>query len=439
MKAVLIRFSVGLVLASALAVVLSFAATPSPGRSSAACLPAWQVVPQALTEVHGVAAESLMDAWAAGSAQGGPPGTAAIEHWDGEKWSLSWQSSRAGRVLTAIAAAGPSAGWVVGYRSYARYPGQPSAPLIESWDGKSWRADKTPVLRNPAWLNGVVAVAVDNVWAVGARWVPPRAGRTRRPPWLIGHKGVIRTLIEHWNGTSWKVVPSRNIGPAFVRTRSGARTAAGENQLFGVAAFSASDVWAVGRNAIPRRSYPGQYRISTLVEHWNGKSWTLGPRPRRLGDIILQGGGPVLASSEYFLRWTGLGFTSVAAGPTGNLFALAVIGRTGSLWRFSGLRWRPLPLRRPPPLQPYLPRAITAVGDDNPWSMGYLSNVGGPSNPPLDAVAHWDGSEWRLTQLPTRGTIQASAATAQGDVWVGGTLVPLSGSSSQPVMIHYTC
>lgn len=440
-----IRFSAGLVLAGALAVVLSFVARPSPAGSFLACTPVWRVVPHVLTEVHGVAAESATDAWAAGSAQGGSSGTAAIEHWDGEKWSLSWQSGQVGSVFTAIAAYGSSAGWVVGYRSYAGHPGEPFSPLIESWDGTSWQVDKTPVLRGPAWLNGVVAVAADDVWAVGARWVPFRAGWMKRPPWLVRRPGVIRTLIEHWDGSSWRVVPSPNIGPAtLVRTRFGKRVAASENQLLGIAAIAANDIWVVGKNAFPRRTSYGSkryfdvYRVSTLVEHWDGMRWTVGPRPRRLGWSFPRS-VPVLRSSELFLRWTGLGFTDVAAAPTGDLFAVAVLGTTGSVRRFSGSSWHPLPLHRPPPLQPYLPRTVTTVGDDNPWSMGYLSNVGSPSNLPLDAAARWDGSQWRLAQLPTKGTIQASAATSQNDVWVGGTLVPLTGSSSQPSMLHYTC
>ena len=39
--------------------------------------------------------------------------------------------------------------------------------------------------------------------------------------------------VEHWNGTSWAIVPSPNMGT-------------GNNHLNGVAAVSASDVWAVG-------------------------------------------------------------------------------------------------------------------------------------------------------------------------------------------------
>ena len=38
------------------------------------------------------------------------------------------------------------------------------------------------------------------------------------------------------------------------------------NELFGVAAVSASDAWAVG-------SYYNGTKEKTLVERWNGKAW----------------------------------------------------------------------------------------------------------------------------------------------------------------------
>jgi hypothetical protein len=28
--------------------------------------------------------------------------------------------------------------------------------------------------------------------------------------WAVGYQGSTKTLIEHWNGFSWKVVPSPN-------------------------------------------------------------------------------------------------------------------------------------------------------------------------------------------------------------------------------------
>src|SRR5260221_4375134 len=59
-------------------------------------------------------------------------------------------------------------------------------------------------------------VSSSDVWAVGYA--------------LNGNSG--QSLIENWNGTSWSVVPSPNVGPW--------------NELNGVATVSANDIWAVG-------------------------------------------------------------------------------------------------------------------------------------------------------------------------------------------------
>jgi len=47
------------------------------------------------------------------------------------------------------------------------------------------------------------------------------------------------------------------------------------NELFGVAALSACDAWAVGDDLT---SNGGR---QTLTEHWNGSSWTVLPSPAR--------------------------------------------------------------------------------------------------------------------------------------------------------------
>ena len=53
--------------------------------------------------------------------------------------------------------------------------------------------------------------------------------------WAVGHGGTSSastTLTEHWDGTSWTLVPSLNPGTA--------------DSLLSVTATSATDVWAVG-------------------------------------------------------------------------------------------------------------------------------------------------------------------------------------------------
>jgi hypothetical protein len=72
--------------------------------------------------------------------------------------------------------------------------------------GRSWPAH-TP--EGIADLAAVVAVATDDVWAVGG---------------FVDHTAnAVRTLVEHWDGTAWSVVASANKGPS-------------DNHLWGISA-----------------------------------------------------------------------------------------------------------------------------------------------------------------------------------------------------------
>jgi hypothetical protein len=66
------------------------------------------------------------------------------------------------------------------------------------------------------------------------------------------------TLIEHWNGAAWSVVPSPNVG-------------AGSNALIAVDARSATDAWAVGSWTDTSGDIP---ILRPLVLHWNGVAWS---------------------------------------------------------------------------------------------------------------------------------------------------------------------
>jgi hypothetical protein len=63
----------------------------------------------------------------------------------------------------------------------------PPQTLIAHWNGKSWKAQRSPNPRFPLsgdGLGGVAAVSANQAWAVGA--------------------AVPRKLIFYWNGTTWK-------------------------------------------------------------------------------------------------------------------------------------------------------------------------------------------------------------------------------------------
>lgn len=86
-------------------------------------------------------------------------------------------------------------------------------------------------------LGAVAEVSPHDVWAVGYE----QRGTTTR------------TLIEHWNGASWSVVPSPDVQPNM-----------DSNALSRVAAVAPNDVWAVGNSESTTTNIQ-----QTLTEHYS--------------------------------------------------------------------------------------------------------------------------------------------------------------------------
>jgi hypothetical protein len=99
---------------------------------------------------------------------------------------------------------------------------QLSLALIEHWDGHVWSIvpSARPSVNDlvVATLYGVASTSATDVWAVGE--------------YSTGAANSAFTLIEHWNGVRWSIVPD----PA----------THGQAVLWQVSAVSSKDAWAVG-------------------------------------------------------------------------------------------------------------------------------------------------------------------------------------------------
>lgn len=118
--------------------------------------------------------------------------------------------------LAGVSAGGPSDVWAVG-----TIGGFQATPYVLHFDGTRWRQVDAPAAPDGSSLSGVVAVGHDDVWAVGSQDGQLRNGFA-----------VLRTLTEHFDGTAWSVVRSRD-------------DSRHDNSLAAVAADGES-VWAFG-------------------------------------------------------------------------------------------------------------------------------------------------------------------------------------------------
>jgi len=170
------------------------------------CAHAWTVVlqPQSIPgsgQLQGVSASSAADAWTVGSlfTDADQVGHTLTQHFDGTSWSAVASPdgpSASTSALTAVSSHAANDAWAVGLSIRTN---NLVRTLVVHWDGVEWSRLKSPNPGHPAngQLNGVAAITPDDVWAVGSS----------------GQGAPSRTLIEHWDGSTWSIVPSPNKGP----------------------------------------------------------------------------------------------------------------------------------------------------------------------------------------------------------------------------------
>jgi hypothetical protein len=232
--------------------------------------------------LESLTAISPTDMWAGGFilTNGGRSLFPLFEHFDGTKWT-ALETQFQGGTIFGISADATNDAWAVGNVGV-------STTFIEHWDGKTWTVVHSPSpgadKAGADILNGVVALAPNDVWAAGTSMPGPTP-----PPPLLDTPTI--TLIEHFNGTSWKVIPSPSVGP---------HSQFQSNQLWGITAVSANDVWAFG-SVFPA---DGSGQESTLVLHWDGIKWKIVPSPSPVNgnfrnDILF--GGTVIPQGDLWL------------------------------------------------------------------------------------------------------------------------------------------
>jgi hypothetical protein len=225
----------------------------------------WSIVssPNASTTqtniLSGVTCVSASDCWAVGYYVNGSAGQTVIERWDGSSWAIVSSPNTLptqDNILNGVTCVSASECWAVGYYNN----GSAAQSLIERWNGTSWAIVGSPdiLATQNNYLSGVTCVSASNCWAVG---------------YYLNASVVYQSLIEHWDGSSWAIVTSANTLP----TQS--------NFLYGVTCVSASNCWAVGYYFITGVAY------QSLIEQWDGSSWAVVSSPNTLPtqDNVLNG------------------------------------------------------------------------------------------------------------------------------------------------------
>jgi hypothetical protein len=413
---------------------LPFALSGAAANASTAAAPATRVVVGAARlRSLVVVSVALSLAFGAGDPSNASPADAPT------RWSIVPSPNEEGaNWLVAVDASAGNNAWAVGY-----YIGNDGLyeTLSAHWDGSAWTLAQTPnVGQTGDWLYGVAAVSLSEAWAVGTTAGPVNAYTST-------------TLIEHWTGSAWSVVPSPNPSDDPIY---------GANQLYDVRAFAPNDAWAVGWQWTPIGSAP-------LVVRWDGRRWRVSPTPddeyRQLVALDGASSSDIWAVGHSFnfndgyqalaMHWDGRAWTVVPTPILADdiyLNDVAVVSPT-DVWavgyslpanqdiqphflHWNGSAWSVVPSPHLSSTYNYL-QSIAAVSANRVWAAGYRTVEG---HQVVSLVERWDGAQWRVEPTPNRsgGGNYLFDVTVDpgGGLWSAGYYYPEHSSDFQTLTLH---
>jgi hypothetical protein len=253
----------------------------------------WSTVPAAPCLTAGVPVSSYLlgvtdvnpaDAFAVGECTSHASGL--IQHWNGSTWTQMAlpdpNPAHPGMTqsLSSLSADGANDVWAVGLYTVLFAPtGIRYEPYSLHWNGSTWAVVPMPPVPGTDGhlvyqFHSIDAISPGNVWAVGQSGDDVGVGGT-----------PTATLVEHWNGTAWSVVPSPTVGTSPF--------------LNSVTATGPADVWAVGYDTPAGGTQP-----RTFTMHWNGTAWaTVGSptagRASRLVSVSARPGAAIIWAAGY--------------------------------------------------------------------------------------------------------------------------------------------
>lgn len=298
------------------------------------------------------------------------------ETWNGSTWTLGPQPVLPvgeGGGLFDVTCVGGSDCWAVGALLGVAGNGNPTATLIENWNGTSWSIVPSPTPTDAgvvgAALQGVSCVSVSDCVAVGFSSDVSGAN--------------LNAVIEQWNGSVWSLVPGADTGQTFA-------------QLSGVDCVSATDCWAVG-NAGPVQQdpnflpiFPGAIGDQGLIEHWDGSSWSLVPstaEPSPSGGFLY--GVTCVDAADCWAS----GATTDSSGMASGFL----------LQHWNGANWIDTSASVPGGGTSAILNSVSCVSSTQCWAVGSLGPFGGGGGGnfrPQSIIESWNGSAWSIEPSP---------------------------------------
>jgi hypothetical protein len=269
--------------------------------------------------------------------------------------------------------------------------------LSEAWNGTAWRLLRTPspTGTTDSELAGVSCNSPNACIAVGSS----------------GDK----TLAEAWDGTSWRILPTPN--PALP---GGGLAMDG---LTGVTMLSPTNAWAVGF-----RSITSGRPSDTLIEHWNGRRWSVVKSPNAVAAT---------AAGTKFNNLGGVSCSSarvcIAIGSWGT--SLTRSKTLAETW--NGTAWRVAATPSPTAGGGDLLSGVSALSSNDAWAVGGRRQT--PDGVTKTLIEHWNGRRWMVSTSPNPlvagNELNAVVAVSARNVWAVGTIG--LDNRVQPLAVHW--
>ncbi|MDQ1478717.1 MAG: hypothetical protein QOE62_3946 [Actinomycetota bacterium] len=219
--------------------------------------------------------------------------TPLAKRWDGTSWTIVALPRPAGSsntTLTGVSCTSSTSCFAVGYYFASA---NSVKTLTERWNGTAWTIVPSPNPANQnATLRAVSCHAATSCTAIGSgdklrvmveRWngsvwaiTNGMSDTTKNLQAVscpaatsciaVGSNGT-GTFARHWNGSMWATVATPNPSGSFTAT------------LGSVSCTSPTDCTAVGSSAVSGGNDP-------LVEHWNGTAWSIQASPKPAGSTV---------------------------------------------------------------------------------------------------------------------------------------------------------
>jgi hypothetical protein len=305
--------------------------------------------------LQGVSCTSGTDCIAAGYSATEDVWQTLVENFDGT-WSTAVSQSPPGMQGSRLAGTScTSATFCMAVGSYDS--GQGDQTLVEQWDGTSWAIVPTPDTSSADSddLYGVSCTSATFCVAVG----------------YYNSGNADQTLVEQWDGTSWAIVTSPDT------------LSSDDDDLSAVSCASPTSCTAVGAYSGSSTSYYAQ----TLVEQWDGATWTVAS-------------SPVISSSDYnYLSGVSCP-SSTSCVAVGYYFGSSTSYDSQALVeQWDGTAWTVTTSANP---TGYVGDHLAGVSCVSPTSCTAVGSYFGASTDNADQtlVEQWDGTAWTVATSP---------------------------------------